>query len=49
VPGQLDTVIVDAYETVEVYTELDNPGVWMAHCHILEHADLGMMTELHVE
>lgn len=49
VPGQLDTLIVDGLETVEVYTELDNPGVWMAHCHILDHADLGMMTELHVE
>lgn len=27
-------------------TELDNPGRWMAHCHILAHAELGMMTEL---
>jgi hypothetical protein len=25
---------------------MDNPGRWMAHCHILEHAELGMMSEL---
>ena len=47
-PGLMDTVLVDGDETVELYTELDNPGAWMAHCHILEHAELGMMTEVHV-
>jgi FtsP/CotA-like multicopper oxidase with cupredoxin domain len=26
----------------------DHPGVWMFHCHILEHAERGMMGELHV-
>ena len=26
----------------------DNPGEWMAHCHILQHADSGMMTVLRV-
>jgi FtsP/CotA-like multicopper oxidase with cupredoxin domain len=26
----------------------DNPGEWMAHCHILPHADNGMMTVLRV-
>jgi FtsP/CotA-like multicopper oxidase with cupredoxin domain len=21
----------------------DRPGMWMFHCHILDHADMGMM------
>jgi FtsP/CotA-like multicopper oxidase with cupredoxin domain len=28
---------------------MDNPGRWMAHCHILEHAELGMMAEIQVD
>ena len=24
----------------------DNPGIWMDHCHNLEHAALGMVTHL---
>jgi len=27
---------------------MDNPGAWMMHCHILEHAELGMMSHFHV-
>ncbi|MFT3928578.1 MAG: multicopper oxidase family protein [Myxococcales bacterium] len=26
----------------------DRPGMWMLHCHILDHADFGMMGMLHV-
>ena len=26
----------------------DRPGMWMLHCHILDHVELGMMTMLHV-
>lgn len=44
--GLLDTVMVGGYEELELYTTFDNPGTWMAHCHILEHAELGMMAEL---
>ncbi len=25
-----------------------DPGVWMAHCHVLEHAEAGMMTLVEV-
>jgi len=35
--------------TVNIVAHLDNPGQWMAHCHILEHAELGMMSEIVVE
>jgi FtsP/CotA-like multicopper oxidase with cupredoxin domain len=49
VPGQMDTVLVDGDEMVQLYTEFENPGRWMAHCHILEHAESGMMVEIVVE
>ncbi|TNE86044.1 MAG: multicopper oxidase family protein [Deltaproteobacteria bacterium] len=48
-PGSLDTLLVDPGERVELYTDFSNPGRWMAHCHILEHAETGMMTEFDVQ
>ena len=48
-PGRLDTALISPGETVELYTTFDNPGTWMAHCHILEHAELGMMTTFTAE
>lgn len=48
-PGLYDTVLVPGFESVEIIAHLDNPGRWMAHCHILEHAELGMMSEIVVE
>ncbi len=49
VPGPLDTVWVNGYDELDLYTTFDNPGLWMAHCHILEHAELGMMTSFEVD
>lgn len=39
-----DTVLVRPRETIDVGTVPTEPGTWMLHCHILEHADSGMMT-----
>jgi len=39
-----DTVLLHAQETVDVATVPLDPGRWMVHCHILEHAESGMMT-----
>jgi FtsP/CotA-like multicopper oxidase with cupredoxin domain len=47
-PGLLDTVQMTGDDEVHLQTNFDNPGMWMAHCHILEHAELGMMTMIHV-
>lgn len=47
-PGLRDTVMVPETGPVDIVTYFDNPGRWMAHCHILEHAELGMMTEIEV-
>ena len=38
-----DTVLVRAGETVDIVLDVSNPGLWMAHCHIAEHTESGMM------
>ena len=38
-----DTVLVRAGQTVDILLDVSNPGLWMAHCHIAEHAESGMM------
>ena len=38
-----DTVLVPAGQTVDILLEVTNPGRWMAHCHIAEHSESGMM------
>lgn len=38
-----DTVLVQTGETVDILMDASNPGVWMAHCHIAEHLEGGMM------
>jgi len=38
-----DTVLVKAGETVDIVLDTSNPGVWMAHCHVAEHLEAGMM------
>jgi len=43
-----DTVLVKAGETVEIILDTSNPGVWMAHCHIAEHLEAGMMMQFEV-
>lgn len=45
-PGLKDSVLLLGNETLVIRAYLDNPGRWMAHCHILEHAELGMMAEI---
>jgi FtsP/CotA-like multicopper oxidase with cupredoxin domain len=43
-----DTVLLRARETVDVGLVPLDEGDWMLHCHILEHAESGMMTVVHV-
>jgi FtsP/CotA-like multicopper oxidase with cupredoxin domain len=38
-----DTVLVRAGETVDILLDVSSPGLWMAHCHIAEHNQSGMM------
>jgi FtsP/CotA-like multicopper oxidase with cupredoxin domain len=43
-----DTVLVRAGETVDILLDVTNPGLWMAHCHIAEHHESGMMFSFNV-
>ena len=44
-----DTVLVRTGETVDILLDVTNPGVWMAHCHIAEHHESGMMFSFKVD
>jgi FtsP/CotA-like multicopper oxidase with cupredoxin domain len=43
-----DTVLVRTGETVDILLEVTNAGLWMAHCHIAEHHESGMMFSFEV-
>lgn len=44
-----DTTLVKAGETVDIILDPSNPGTWMAHCHISEHLEAGMMMQFTVK
>jgi FtsP/CotA-like multicopper oxidase with cupredoxin domain len=44
-----DTVLVRTGETVDIVLYVTNPGTWMAHCHIAEHHESGMMFSFNVD
>lgn len=45
-PWMTDTLNVYTGETYEVAFIADNPGMWMDHCHNLDHAATGMILHL---
>ncbi len=44
-----DTALVPAGTTMDILLEVSNPGNWMAHCHIAEHLEAGMMMHYRVD
>jgi FtsP/CotA-like multicopper oxidase with cupredoxin domain len=44
-----DTVLVRTGETVDILLDITNVGRWMAHCHIAEHHESGMMFSFDVD
>ena len=47
--GRKDTVLIQPGETVRIITRFrDYKGVYMYHCHLLEHEDDGMMGQFEV-
>ncbi|HET7295292.1 MAG TPA: multicopper oxidase family protein [Vicinamibacteria bacterium] len=44
-----DTVLVPTGQTVDLLLDVTNPGAWMAHCHIAEHHEGGMMFSFTVD
>jgi FtsP/CotA-like multicopper oxidase with cupredoxin domain len=45
-PWWFDSLNVEDGQTFDVAFVADNPGVWMDHCHNLEHAQQGLLTHL---
>jgi FtsP/CotA-like multicopper oxidase with cupredoxin domain len=43
-----DTVLLFSGETVDILLFVTSPGLWMAHCHIAEHNQSGMMFSFEV-
>ena len=43
-----DTIHVPAEATRRFLVKLDRPGSWMYHCHILDHAEAGLMSTVDV-
>lgn len=46
--GWKDTLNIPQKTTVEFVVEFGAVGRWMYHCHVLEHAERGMMGELEI-
>jgi blue copper oxidase len=46
--GYKDTVFVEVGEEVRIRVVFKHPGIFMYHCHILEHEDNGMMGQFRV-
>lgn len=47
--GWKDTVYVRVNETVRIIVRFEKEGLFMYHCHILEHEEAGMMGQLEVK
>ncbi|WP_201386435.1 multicopper oxidase family protein [Ktedonobacter sp. SOSP1-85] len=48
-PWWVDTLNVAPGESYDVAFRADNPGIWMDHCHNLDHAAAGMILHLGYE
>ena len=44
-----DTFLLPAGGSADILLEVSNPGTWMAHCHISEHLESGMMMTFTVQ
>jgi FtsP/CotA-like multicopper oxidase with cupredoxin domain len=48
-PMWKDTFLIGKGKTVDLLFEASNPGMWMGHCHLAEHAESSMMFMFQVE
>ncbi len=44
-----DTTLIPNGDTIEILLDVTNLGEWMAHCHIAEHLEAGMMFSFTVQ
>ena len=44
-----DTTLIPSGQYVDILLDVSNRGEWMAHCHIAEHLEAGMMMGFNVQ
>ncbi|WP_068828041.1 multicopper oxidase family protein [Pseudomonas sp. BMS12] len=47
-PYFTDTYLLGKNETARIAFVADNPGVWMFHCHVIDHMETGLMAAIAV-
>ena len=47
-PYFTDTYLLGKNETARIALVADNPGVWMFHCHVIDHMETGLMAAIEV-
>lgn len=47
-PWFTDTYLLGKNETARIAFVADNPGVWMFHCHVIDHMETGLMAAIEV-
>ncbi|EIK97723.1 twin-arginine translocation pathway signal [Pseudomonas sp. M47T1] len=47
-PYFTDTYLLGKHERARVALVADNPGVWMFHCHVVDHMETGLMAAIEV-
>ena len=48
VPYFTDTYLLGKNERARIALVADNPGVWMFHCHVIDHMETGLMAAIEV-
>ena len=48
VPYFTDTYLLGKNERARIAFVADNPGVWMFHCHVIDHMETGLMAAIEV-
>nr|WP_312972787.1 multicopper oxidase family protein [Pseudomonas sp.] len=47
-PYYTDTFLLGKNETARIALVADNPGVWMFHCHVIDHMETGLMAAIEI-
>src|SRR5699024_2062614 len=47
--GYKDTISIEPGDTAKLAVKFEEKGIYMYHCHILEHEDNGMMGQIEVK
>lgn len=48
VPYFTDTYLLGKNETARIALVAENPGIWMFHCHVIDHMETGLMAAIEV-